>query len=119
MSTQTLEAANDSQINSVEMEETVARIRSHKGVEAVIIMDRRGAVIQSTLSEDQSTAHASALSELTGKASNVVGMLNQNEEDGDDELTFLRLRSKQREVMISPEKGFILVVIQNLSLVES
>jgi hypothetical protein len=42
MSTQTLEAANDSQINSVEMEETVARIRSHKGVEAVIIMDRRG-----------------------------------------------------------------------------
>jgi hypothetical protein len=64
-------------------------------------LDRTGAVIQSTLSEDQSTAHASALSELTGKASNVVGMLNQNEEDGDDELTFLRLRSKQREVMVS------------------
>lgn len=30
------------QPNMVETEETVARIRSHKGVEAVIVMDRRG-----------------------------------------------------------------------------
>jgi hypothetical protein len=37
-----METATDSQPNSVEMEETIARIRSHKGVEAVIIMDRRG-----------------------------------------------------------------------------
>eukprot|EP00956_Cyclotella_meneghiniana_P021033 scaffold37801_cov85-Cyclotella_meneghiniana.AAC.4 len=65
-------------------------------------------------------AHASALSDLTARASSMIGMLNQNEsDDGDDELTFLRMRSKHREVMISPEKGFILVVIQNMNKTES
>lgn len=42
MSTETIEPSGDSP-NSIEMEETVARIRSHKNVEAVIIMDYRGA----------------------------------------------------------------------------
>lgn len=61
-----------------------------------------GAVIQSTLNEEQSMAHASALSDLTARASSMIGMLNQNEsDDGDDELTFLRMRSKHREVMVS------------------
>jgi dynein light chain roadblock-type len=113
----------DFQPNSVEMEETVARIRTHKGVEAVIIMDRRGkkkrmqclhlsyndhpiqyflgAIIQSTLDEEKSIAHAAVLTELTARASNVVEMLHQDADEGDDELTFLRLRSKHREVMVS------------------
>lgn len=65
---------------------------------------RVGAVIQSTLNEEQSTSHASALSDLTARASSMIGMLNRNEsDDGDDELTFLRIRSKHREVMVSGE----------------
>lgn len=91
-----------------EMEETIARISSHKGVEGVVIMDRRGAIIQSTLDEEQTKTHAAALSDLTAKASYIVGMMNP-----DDELTFLRIRSKQREIMISPDKEFLLVVLQN------
>lgn len=109
-----------------EMEEMISRIRSHKGVEGVMIMDRRGelltmemfavqlhaarrigltgssflfysgAIIQSTLDEEQTTTHANALSNLTAQASHIVGMLNQ-----DDELTFLRIRSKQREIAVS------------------
>lgn len=44
MSTQTGESSTvRTPPNAVEMEETIARIRSHKGVECVIIMDRRGA----------------------------------------------------------------------------
>ena len=140
-----------------EMEETIARISSHKGVEGVIIMDCRGStiwyfyvlhicyvllmswsmmslrmkshwiemicktnfltksllafahilynicliytlsgsIIQSTLDEEQSKTHAAALSDLSCKASYIVGMLNP-----DDELTFLRIRSKQREIMV-------------------
>ena len=105
-----------------------------------------GATIQSTLDEEQTKTHAAALSELTAKASFIVGMLNQ-----DGELTFLRICSKQREIMvrincslpeclplsnpsgdwifldrnhllysyavchskISPDKEFLLVVLQN------
>ncbi|KAL3776897.1 hypothetical protein ACHAW5_011019 [Stephanodiscus triporus] len=96
-----------------EMEEMIARISSHKGVEGVMIMDRRGAIIQSTLDEEQTSTHAKALSDLTAKASSIVGMLNQN-----DELTFLRIRSKQREIVISPDKDFLLVVLQNPKSVE-
>ncbi|EED95109.1 hypothetical protein THAPSDRAFT_261228, partial [Thalassiosira pseudonana CCMP1335] len=90
------------------MEEMISRIRSHKSVEGVMIMDRRGAIIQSTLDEEQTTTHANALSNLTAQASHIVGMLNQ-----DDELTFLRIRSKQREIAISSDNGFLLVVLQN------
>jgi len=35
-------AATTTESTAAEMEETVARISSHKGVEGVIIMDRRG-----------------------------------------------------------------------------
>ncbi|KAL9191518.1 hypothetical protein ACHAXT_001224 [Thalassiosira profunda] len=91
-----------------EMEETIARISSHKGVEGVLIMDRRGAVIQSTLDDEQTKTHAGALSDLAGKASRIVGILNP-----DDDLTFLRIRSKQREIMISPDKEYLLVVLQS------
>ncbi len=54
-----------------------------------------GAIIQSTLDEDKAKTHAAAISDLTGKASHLVGLLNR-----DDELTFLRIRSKQREIMV-------------------
>eukprot|EP00573_Skeletonema_grethae_P010473 CAMPEP_0201698098 /NCGR_PEP_ID=MMETSP0578-20130828/17172_1 /ASSEMBLY_ACC=CAM_ASM_000663 /TAXON_ID=267565 /ORGANISM="Skeletonema grethea, Strain CCMP 1804" /LENGTH=107 /DNA_ID=CAMNT_0048184535 /DNA_START=129 /DNA_END=452 /DNA_ORIENTATION=+ len=98
---------------AAEMEETIARISSHKGVEGVMIMNREGAIIQSTLDEAKAKTHSAALSELTAKASHVVGLLDQN-----DELTFLRIRSKQREIMVSPDKGFILVVLQNPNISE-
>ena len=131
---------------TAEMEETIARISSHKGVEGVMIMSKEGivaccgflaaincssqrqllvfmslhlrttsvtmsinlkylsllslshnvgAIIQSTLDEDSAKTHSAALSELTAKASHIVGLLNR-----DDELTFLRIRSKQREIMV-------------------
>ena len=55
-----------------------------------------GAIIQSTLDDEQSKTHAVALSDLSVKASHIVGLLNP-----DDELTFLRIRSKTREIMVS------------------
>eukprot|EP00586_Coscinodiscus_wailesii_P011223 CAMPEP_0172499896 /NCGR_PEP_ID=MMETSP1066-20121228/132251_1 /TAXON_ID=671091 /ORGANISM="Coscinodiscus wailesii, Strain CCMP2513" /LENGTH=114 /DNA_ID=CAMNT_0013273885 /DNA_START=57 /DNA_END=401 /DNA_ORIENTATION=+ len=91
-----------------EVEETLARIQSHKGVEGVIILSRDGATIQSTLNEDQTAAHAALLSQLASKAHNMVETL-----DVDDELTFLRIRSHKREVMVAPDKDYLLVVIQN------
>ena len=55
-----------------------------------------GAIIQSTLDDEQAKTHAVALSDLSVKASHIVGLLNP-----DDELTFLRIRSKTREIMVS------------------
>jgi len=91
-----------------EIEETLARIQSHKGVEGVLILDRDGATIQSTLNEEQTASHAALLSQLATKARNMVETL-----DMDDELTFLRIRSHKREIMVAPDKDYLLVVIQN------
>jgi len=33
--------------------------------------------------------------------------------DDTDELAFLRIRSKKHEIMIAPDKDYVLVVIQN------
>ena len=61
----------------------------------ILLYTLSGSIIQSTLDEEQSKTHAAALSDLSCKASYIVGMLNP-----DDELTFLRIRSKQREIMV-------------------
>jgi len=102
-----------SSTSTSEIEETLARISSHRGVEGVIIMNKEGATIQSTLREDQTTAHAALLSQITSRAMTLVETL-----DAGDELTFLRIKSKNREIMISPDKEFLLVVIQNPNVAE-
>jgi dynein light chain roadblock-type len=67
-----------------------------------------GAILQSTLSEDQSKQHGALISSLTEKASILVNTL-----DPDDELSFLRIRSKRKEVMVAPDEEFLMMVIQN------
>ena len=64
----------------------------------ILIVINLGAIIQSTLDDEQTSTHAMALSEITAKASHIVGLLNNNQDN--DELTFLRIRSKQREIMV-------------------
>lgn len=120
-----------------EVEETMARIKSHKGVEGVVIMTKEGkatrsiqppfsnipssspfpnqlgAIIHSSLSEDQSKQHAALITSLTEKASLLVETLDPN-----DELNFLRVRTKKKEIMVAPDKGFLLMVIQNPNAVE-
>mmetsp|Transcript_34817 Transcript_34817/g.83263 ORF Transcript_34817/g.83263 Transcript_34817/m.83263 type:complete len:126 (-) Transcript_34817:53-430(-) len=103
-------ASSSTPPTNAELEDTVKRITSHKGVEGVIVMDRRGAVLKSTLSDDQTRAHAGVLADLTARAAQIAQLLNP-----EDELTYLRMYSKQREVMISPDKDYLLVVMQNSS----
>ena len=39
--------------------------------------------------------------------------------DPQNDLTFLRVRTKKHEIMIAPDKDFILVVVQNPNTAES
>ena len=52
--------------------------------------------------------HASLISQLTTKARSVVRTL-----DPQNDLTFLRIRSKKNETAIAPDKDYMLFVIQN------
>jgi len=93
---------------STEIEETIKRIQSHKGVKGVLIMNAEGIPIRSNLSTDDTEMYAALISQLAMKSSSVVRTL-----DDSDELSFLRIRSKKHEIMVAPDKDYVLVVIQN------
>ncbi|CBZ52747.1 hypothetical protein NCLIV_025350 [Neospora caninum Liverpool] len=91
-----------------EVEETLNRIKTHKGVCGIVIVNSDGVPIRSTL-DSQTTAQYSALiSQLAAKARSVVRDL-----DPQNDLTFLRVRSKKHEILVAPDKDYVLIVIQD------
>jgi dynein light chain roadblock-type len=64
--------------------------------------------VKSTLDNTSTVQYAGLLSQLADKARNVVRDL-----DPSNDLTFLRVRSKKHEIMVAPDKDFLLIVIQN------
>ena len=93
-----------------DVEETLKRIQSQKGVIGVLIMDSDGRPIRSTLDQETTVQYAGLLQQLADKSKNVV-----REMDPSNDLTFLRLRSKKHEIMIAPDKEYLLAVVQNPS----
>jgi dynein light chain roadblock-type len=116
-----------------EVEETMKRIQSHKGVVGTIVVNAEGIVhmrimtpfvdncveifiefwfsgipIKSTLDNTTTVQYAGLISQLSDKARSVVRDL-----DPTNDLTFLRIRSKKHEIMVAPDKEFILIVVQN------
>ena len=91
-----------------EVEETIKRLQSHKGVKGVLIMNTDGIPIRSSLSTEDTENYAALVSQLAVKASGVVRTL-----DDTDEMAFLRIRSKKHEIMIAPDKEYILLVVQD------
>lgn len=97
-----------------EIEETFTRIKSHKGVEGILIINKlTGVIIKTTLTEEQSKTHAVFVSSLSEKCDLMIPTL-----DEDDELQFLRIRTRKKEIMVATEGDFLLVVIQNPNAVE-
>ncbi|CAF4858630.1 unnamed protein product [Pieris macdunnoughi] len=95
---------------ATEVEETIKRIQAHKGVMGVVIVNHEGIPIKTSLDNATSVLYSGLISQLTEKARNVV-----REMDSTNELTFLRVRSRRHEILIAPDREFILIVIQNTS----
>ena len=91
-----------------EVEETLKRINSHKGVIGIVIINQEGVPIRSTLDAKVSQDYASNILALSFKARSAVRTL-----DPQNDLTFLRIRSKKHEILVAPEKEFTLVIVQN------
>lgn len=91
-----------------EVEETLKRINSHKGVQGIVIVNSEGIPIRSTLDSGEATRYAALIMNLASKARSAVREL-----DPLNDLTFLRIRSKKHEILVAPEKEFILIVVQN------
>ncbi|KAL7295730.1 hypothetical protein TKK_0011075 [Trichogramma kaykai] len=67
-----------------------------------------GIPIKSTMDNATTIQYAGLISQLSDKARSIIRDL-----DPTNDLTFLRLRSKKHEIMVAPDKEFILIVVQN------
>ncbi|XP_060074193.1 dynein light chain roadblock-type 2-like isoform X2 [Ylistrum balloti] len=93
---------------ATEVEDTLKRIQAHKGVIGIIVVNADGIPIRTTLDNSTTVQYANLLTQLTQKARSVVRDI-----DPQNDLTFLRVRSKKHEIMVAPEKDYLLIAIQN------
>ncbi|CAB1432431.1 unnamed protein product [Pleuronectes platessa] len=93
-----------------EVEETLKRIQGQKGVQGIIIVNSEGIPVKTTLDNSSTVQYAGLIHQLVMKARSTVRDI-----DPQNDLTFLRIRSKKNEIMIAPDKDYFLIVIQNPS----
>ena len=94
-----------------EVEERIARIKLHKGVRGLLIVDENGKHLRSTMQGNGPTEpkqFSQKVTELAKKARSVVRDI-----DPMNDLTFFRVRSKKQEIMVAPDKNLYLIVIQD------
>nr|CAI9709959.1 unnamed protein product [Rangifer tarandus platyrhynchus] len=91
-----------------EVEETLKRLQSQKGVQGIIVVNTEGIPIKSTMDNPTTTQYANLMHNFILKARSTV-----RETDPQNGLTFLRIRSKKNEIMVAPDKDYFLIVIQN------
>ncbi|XP_021573064.1 dynein light chain roadblock-type 1 isoform X1 [Carlito syrichta] len=83
-----------------EVEETLKRLQSQKGVQGIIVVNTEGIPIKSTMDNPTTTQYANLMHSFILKARSTV-----REIDPQNDLTFLRIRSKKNEIMVAPGKG--------------
>ena len=96
------------------VEDTLTRLQAHRGVKGVIIMDREGVPIRTAFPDSETETYSAVVSQITQKAVSVVKAL-----DPSDELTLLRIRSSKHELLIAPDREFVLCVVQDPALASS
>ncbi|KAJ1952209.1 hypothetical protein EC988_003676, partial [Linderina pennispora] len=93
--------------SQIDIDETVNRLASKRGVESVIVMTKDGRVIRTTGETERSELHGKLLSKLARDAAEIVEELESS-----DELSFLRIRTTKHEIMVALDHSYLLVVIQ-------
>ncbi|KAF2078527.1 hypothetical protein CYY_000152 [Polysphondylium violaceum] len=92
-----------------EIEESFKRIQTHKGVVGVLIINRNGSVIKSTFDQETSVSYSKMVIDIFPKADQLLKINSDN-----DELSFFRVRSKDNDIMITPDKDFFLLVVNKI-----
>lgn len=93
-----------------EVKDVLKRIEDHQNVVGVIIVDRDGQAIHSTLDAMETTYYIQHCSALTAIARSTI-----RETDPTDDIQFFRIRTKKYEIMLAPEHQYLLIVLQNIT----
>ncbi|XP_064377335.1 dynein light chain roadblock-type 1 isoform X4 [Dromaius novaehollandiae] len=87
-------------LEMAEVEETLKRIQSQKGVQGIIVVNSEGIPIKSTMDNSTTIQYAGLMHSFIMKARSTVRDI-----DPQNDLTFLRIRSKKNEIMVAPGKN--------------
>lgn len=79
-----------------------------KDVLDALVIDTNGYPVKSTMSEELTIRFIGLYGQVIDKARFMLTQLDSN-----DEMTFMRIRSKKHEVIITPDDKCIFLVIQN------
>ena len=84
-------------------------------MQSVLIINADGIPIRTTLDHETSVQYAAMISSLALKARAVLKELplpGSTTDSAANELQVLRLRTQHHEIMVAPDRDFILVVVQ-------
>ncbi|KAJ2004108.1 hypothetical protein GGI02_003576 [Coemansia sp. RSA 2322] len=103
-----LHADDAAAAQQIDIDETINRLKSKSGVESVTVLTKDGRVIRSTAAPEQSEIQGKLLSRLVRDAAEIVEEL-----EAQDELSFLRIRTKRHEIMLALDHSYLLVIVQS------
>uniref|UniRef100_A0A336LE92 Dynein light chain roadblock n=1 Tax=Culicoides sonorensis TaxID=179676 RepID=A0A336LE92_CULSO len=94
---------------AVRIEERLKKLLTFPGVKAFLVINYEGVPIKTSFADDDPIAihYAALMTRLTDKLRKVVKDL-----DATNEFKWIRIRTKKDEIVVAPEKDFILVVVQ-------
>jgi dynein light chain roadblock-type len=93
------------------IEELIKSVTNHAGVRGFIIVNHEGIPIRHSFDEANDRAlviqYSASMQFLAMKAKAAI-----KQHDSTNDLVFLRLRSMKHEILVAPERDYILIVIQ-------
>jgi dynein light chain roadblock-type len=96
------------QIMTTELEERFQELSSAKTVRGCLILNGDGAPIKTSLDAKTTESYGTILHEIVTMARRLF-----LEQDPNNDLSFMRFRLKKHEIMVAPDKQFLLVVIHH------
>lgn len=93
---------------SQKVEEALNRISTHMGVLGVIIVNKKGVAVRTTMNDFDTINKGSLITQFIDNASLTIKKLHPEEE-----ITFIKIRSSMYEIMIAPDRDFSMIVLQD------
>jgi len=94
--------------NLSDLEDTIKRIQTHKGVTGIMIINSDGIAVRTTMDTTTTNAYSAVLSRLSDAARSAIRDL-----DPVNDISFIRMRSTKNEILLAPDDNLSLIVIQN------
>ncbi len=93
---------------TTELEEKFQELSSEKSVRGVLILNAEGAAVKSSVDTKTTEAFSSMIHEIVALSRKLF-----QEVDPNNDLTFMRFRTKKHEIMVVPDKEYMLIVVHH------